>query len=522
MIIERLQRLQEPCCGVVDGVLGLIGTGISSGVNAKLTRETNELNRQIAQETNQTNKDIADATNETNLTIAREANASAKEESELAYQRSTASAKIDELVAAGISPQQAKMIVAGQGATGTYTPAPQQVATAVAPTMQTGAPMEAPQVADFGSAAAELGSGIGDLVDKAYNSPNGGTIGLLRANNAIEFVNKNIAHIPPEALSTPYAFGVWLAGLDDVENPFTDWKNSSDWKKVQSSTPAMRAFMFNMRQAYEMSADTEQRLEMAKLQIQQQKIQNSISQIDEQIKWNDLDVSNVELNRQLLQQDIDIELHDSIKDAQRQDLYYKITYYKLQSQALNDPHYREAYCATILANQLGALYAAQYYQYQQGTISQMIKDNPAFAQNLMIFDYLTSIGFADTMVGSRFMECMAAGMSVSDFLQKELPSIQKVQEGFKSLYDGSSADSYYGAIEGMTKEQFEAVFTTEMKQKGIDFGVDAVHTVVDLFFNLIASKKSRQFRNGGSPYAPFNSQSPYYSPYGGRPAPLPM
>ena len=519
MILEKLQRLQEPCCGIVDGVLGLIGTGISSAINAQNVEKTNELNRQIAQETNQTNKDIADATNETNLTIAREANAAAKEEAELAYQRSTASAKIDELVAAGISPQQAKMIVAGQGATGTYTAAPQQVATAVAPTMQTGAPMQAAQVGDFRSAAAELGSGIGDLVDKAYNSSNGGTIGLLRANDAIEFLNTHVNDVPVESLSSFHAFKTWLDKLP-ADTAFGKFRDTDAWRKVCTSTPAQRAYMYNLNQSYADNADTHNRLELADLQMQQQRIQNAISQVEELIKWKDLDIANAELNRQLLQQDIDIELHDQIKDAQRQELYYQITYYKLQSQALNDPQYREAYCATLLANQLGALYAAQYYQFQQGVIAESIKNDPAFAQNVAIFDYLTSIGFDQTIVGSRFMECMAAGMSVSEFLQKELPAIQQVQQGFKSLYDGDVATGYYDAIEGMTKEQFSALFSTTMKEKGIEFGIDAVNTVVDFFFNLMASKKGRQFRNGGGQFAPFNPYSPYNPSR--SPAPLPM
>lgn len=527
MILEKIQRLQEPCCGpwdgaasgAIGGLFGLIGTGITAGVNAKITRETNELNRQIAQETNQANKDIADATNETNLTIAREANAAAKEEAELAYQRSTASAKIDELVAAGISPQQAKMIVAGQGATGTYTAAPQQVATAVAPTMQTGAPMQAAEVPDFGASMSALGSGLGSLIESSYSSPNGGIVGLVRANDAIEFLNAHVNDVPVEVLSSFHAFKTWLDKLP-ADSVFGKFRATDAWRKVCTSTPAQRAYMYNLNQSYADNADTHNRLELADLQIQQQRIQNAISQVEELIKWKDLDVANVELNRQLLQQDIDIELHDQIKDAQRQELYYQITYYKLQSQALNDPQYREAYCATLLANQLGALYAAQYYQFQQGTIAQSIKDDPAFAQNLAIFDYLTSIGFDQTIVGSRFMECMAAGMSVSEFLQKELPAIQQVQQGFKSLYEGNSATGYYDAIEGMTKEQFSALFSTSMKEKGIEFGIDAVNTVVDFFFNLMASKKGRQFRNGGSPFAPYNPYSPYNPSR--SPAPLPM
>lgn len=532
MILEKLQRLQEPCCDALGGLVsGIFGIG-AAAINAGMQSQTNEVNRQIAQETNQANKEIAEATNETNLTIAREANAAAKEEAELAYQRSTASAKIDELVAAGISPQQAKMIVAGQGATGSYTAAPQQVATAVAPTMQTGAPMVAPQLDT--SSAATLGQGIGDMIERSYNSPNGGVVGLTRANDAIEFVNKNIAHIPPQALASPYDFKVWLDGMDDVQNPFTEWKHTEAWQKVESSTPAMRAFMYNMREAYSMSADTRQRIEMMNLQIGHQKIENSIAAFEESIKQNDLVisnndviVSNYEATNATLEQEALIDNQETIKKvrsaqfrSQELDLKLRISQAKLHIQAFDNPLFRESYFNSMLYNQAAQEYAYQWAAYQNKQLSDAILNDPKFASNLALFDTLDSMGFGNTLVGSRLIECVAAGMSISDFMTKELPAIQQVQQGFESLYKGSSADSYYDAVEGMTKEQFSAMFTTSLKEKGIEFGIDAVNSVVDFVFNLMASKKGRQFRNGGSLFAPYNPNSPYNP---SRPVtPLPM
>lgn len=523
MILEKLQRLQEPCCGIVDGVLGLIGTGISSAINAQNVEKTNELNRQIAQETNQANKDIADATNETNLTIAREANAAAKEEAELAYQRSTASAKIDELVAAGISPQQAKMIVAGQGATGTYTAAPQQVATAVAPTMQPGAPMQAAQVGDFGSAAAELGSGIGDLIEKSYNSPNGGTVGLVRANDAIEFVNKNIAHIPPKALASPYDFKVWLDGMDDVQNPFTEWKHTQAWQKVESSTPAMRAFMYNMREAYSMSADTQQRIEMMNLQIGHQKIENSIAAFEESIKQNDLVisnndviVSNYEATNTTLEQEVLIDNQETIKKvrsaqfrSQELDLKLRISQAKLYIQAFDNPEFRESYFNSMLYNQAAQEYAYQWAAYQNKQLSDVILNDPKFASNLALFDTLTSMGFNNTLVGSRLIECVAAGMSMSEFINSQLPAIQEIQKGFESLYKGSSADSYYDAVSGMFSAEFEAQVMTVLVQKGLEIGSDALSVIMDFAKQYFLNKN----RPAGAPRRP---AQPYgtYGTYG--------
>ncbi len=495
MILEKLQRLQEPCCGIVDGVLGLIGTGISSAVNAQNVEKTNELNRQIAQETNQTNKDIADATNETNLTIAREANAAAKAEAELAYQRSTASAKIDELVAAGLSPQQAKMIVAGQGATGTYTAAPQQVATAVAPTMQTGAPMQAAQVGDFGSAAAELGSGIGDLIERSYNSPNGGVVGLTRANDAIEFLNGHISDVgDPANVSSFKAFS------DMVNNAskgsiWAQFRESAAWQKVRTSTPAQRAFMFNLKQSYADTADIKNRLDLAYIQIERETIQKRTAALAEQLtandlwksnqtKQNDVDISNnnaaISANN-LIQSNILTERDQKLKDVATQAKYEEFELarhqYALQDDVYTNKEYKSLFLQRMLSNEAAQIEAYKWAAWKNGYFNQISEDDPEFAKSVLMYEWFDSIGFGNTDVGQQILKLQAAGVSATE-TYKQLGSTKKSADGFKQL--DVNDDWYYYWLESASDEEIDAVFDSTVKEDRAHFKRDVLRGLVSI------------------------------------------
>ena len=115
---------------IVGGLLGMIGSITGSSLNYQAVQETNANNMLMSMLTNKTNKEIADSTNEANLEIARqnialqrETNALQVKESEKAYQRSTPSQQIAELVRGGTSFQRAKMIVEGSGSAAAYPPA---------------------------------------------------------------------------------------------------------------------------------------------------------------------------------------------------------------------------------------------------------------------------------------------------------------------------------------------------------------------------------------------------------------
>ena len=480
MIIERLQRLQEPCCDVIGGVFGLLGTAATNAANRDLTKQTNETNRAIAQETNQANKEIAQQTNETNLTIAREANAAAKEEAELSYQRSTASAKIDELVAAGISPQQAKMIVAGQGATGTYTAAPQQVATAVAPTMQTGAPMVAPETKDFSQSFAA----IGDAVDKAYNSPNGGSIGLLRANDAIEFINDHIADVgDPTNVSSFKAFSEMLKNAPKG-SVWANFRESDAWRKIRNSTPAQRAFMYNLKQNYADNADIENRLDLAYIQIERETIQKRTDALAEQLtandlwksnqtKQNDVDISNNNVAmsaNNLIQSNILTERDQKLKDVATKAKYEEFELarhqYALQDEVYTNKEYKSLFLQRMLTNESAQIEAYKWAAWKNGYFNQIAEDDPEFAKTVLMYEWFDSIGFGNTDVGQQILKLQASGISATETFQ-QLESWKKSDKGFDNLNEKQK--KLYEWLKNASDEEIEAKFDSMDKVDSIGF-----------------------------------------------------
>lgn len=493
MILERLQRLQEPCCdalgGLVSGIFGIA----SSAINAGMQSQTNEVNRQIAQETNQANKEIAEATNETNLTIAREANAAAKEEAELAYQRSTASAKIDELVAAGISPQQAKMIVAGQGATGTYTAAPQQVATAVAPTMQTGAPMVAPQLDT--SSAATLGQGIGDMIERSYNSPNGGVVGLTRANDAIEFLNDHISDVgDPANVSSFKAFSDMLNNATEG-SLWAKFRESAAWQKVRTSTPAQRAFMFNLKQSYADTADIKNRLDLTYIQIERETIQKRTAALAEQLtandlwksnqtKQNDVDISNnnaaISANN-LIQSNILTERDQKLKDVATQAKYEEFELarhqYALQDDVYTNKEYKTLFLQRMLSNEAAQIEAYKWAAWKNGYFNQISEDDPEFAKSVLMYEWFDSIGFGNTDVGQQILKLQAAGISATE-TYKQLGSTKKSADGFKQL--DVDDDWYYYWLESASDEEIDAVYDKTVKEDRAHFRRDILRGLVSI------------------------------------------
>ena len=106
------------------GFIGnVFGSAISAAASAANTKQINETNLKIAEMTNKANRELVDAQNK-----------AAKEESELAYQRSKPTTQVGNMVAAGMS--RAGAINALNGG-GSYTPAPVNTSQDSAPQMQT-------------------------------------------------------------------------------------------------------------------------------------------------------------------------------------------------------------------------------------------------------------------------------------------------------------------------------------------------------------------------------------------------
>ena len=139
---------------LIDGMFALGDSAINNAVNLMINQSTNESNEKnvaatnaanisMTNATNAANKQIAQDTNASNERIMRETNAFNAAQADLAYQRSTSAAKLGELISAGLSPEQARQVIASQGITGSPT-----AATGTAIPAQ-GATMQSPQSQAF-------------------------------------------------------------------------------------------------------------------------------------------------------------------------------------------------------------------------------------------------------------------------------------------------------------------------------------------------------------------------------------
>lgn len=106
---------------LLGGVLGLISQEKTNLINQQLAREANQTNLRIARETNEANRDMTTQTNLANRQLVADQNQAAKEEAELAYQRSKPTTQVGNMMSSGMSLAGAINSLNGGGS---YSPAP--------------------------------------------------------------------------------------------------------------------------------------------------------------------------------------------------------------------------------------------------------------------------------------------------------------------------------------------------------------------------------------------------------------
>lgn len=491
----------------------LAGTALTNSTNKSNVNATNDTNLQIARETNAANIQIADQTNAANLLLMQLANQFSADQADLAYERSTAKSKLSELIQAGLSPEQAKQIIASQGSTSSATAATPTTIPAQGATMQ-GATMQAPQMLDFGPSAGAMGSALGALAD-SYMSDNGGVIGFGIAHEALQEINQNLDSIPVEALGSPHSFKSFIESISDENNPLFNFKNSKAWNKVKNSLPGFRSFMSAINQHYSDNADTAHRFALFQEQLFQAQCKSYIDQVtqnitDEQfiqsiyqtivssneaiisddnvtISHNNVSISNndVALSNNAVTKDniLTKRAQDEETYVTQTDIMNLRTMYQqlsLNYKYLSDPSYRENICAMMLSNAAGAAMYEKWIEVQNSGLNQLATQQPSAVQALGIFGFMQSIGFGDTLAGNFFMQGLSAGITGSDMpYYINVISNGLKQYGYDALFEpNGDATLYYDAVEKMANAEFEAYISSEMKQKGIEIGVDVVHTIV--------------------------------------------
>ena len=365
----------------------------TNAYNAEMNSQTNQLNYQIAKNTAITNCRIADMTNKSQERIADARNAMEIAESEKAYQRSTPSNQIAELIKTGLSEQQARQIVAGSGNPANYPAASieaaqlQQPAPAVAPTMQ---PFRA-QAPDF--------SGISNLdsfVSGQLNDPNGGLFGYMSAEDAVDFISHHSQDLPKDA--KPYLS--WNGWNDFAQNsPQPLWKeflNSKAYMKMANSVFGRKYFMSYLGQLIDRNGDA-LRLEHQQLINYQENLKNTAQEFTNRILSSDADYNEFALEYRKLnvQAVTNRDVQQAINDLKE---------LKLTAEAMTDESFADFFKTRFLSDNMNrALCAIADNLYNQVAIQALNPDNMSPAQqnlyNLAIFmEKCHVIGVAQELV----------------------------------------------------------------------------------------------------------------------------
>lgn len=403
--------------------------------NLAITESTNDANLQIAKETNASNERIMQQTNEFNAAQA-----------DLAYQRSTSSAKVAELIAAGLSPQQARQVVAGAGLTGSATPAQGTAIPAQGATMQA-SQMQAyqKQPLDFGGFAQSFHS-LGEFFDRyieSFDREDGGYYGTMLANDAFEQCIDHVSDLSPTALSSDYNFQTWLNAQGS--GFWKDFREGSAYKKVKSNPLAYRSFFYRMNKSFNDAADVENKLALYEIRLRREalqeindKLQNKFT--DEQIKSliktqqkvsaeialldSQTEGNRIQNSRSQIILERDKKTADLITDAEIYRFRNAIADEKLRQQLLTNPTYMQAYFKAALNNQLWQCalnsYSARLAEQQNNFLS----EHPDDELTIAIFSFLDQVGFANTQLCQDLQENYLAGSSISDFMLKNVSEEQ--------------------------------------------------------------------------------------------------
>lgn len=407
MILDFIEKVQNPMCDISAGLGSIIGGAMNSITSAATTAATNKANREMTEATNQANLDIANATNESNERIADKTNAFNAAQADLAYQRSTASSKMSELMAAGLSMQQAKQLIASQGSTSSMTPASGVSAPQVAPTMQ------APQIDNSGYLQAAQSAGsvfetLGRSLGEGYKSEYGGELGLLSSSTAFSSVVDHLNEAPASAFTDIKAFQNYC-NSENASEFFKNFGKSDDYKKLIRHPLSMRGFMYQIKQWLSSSANNEQSVEANNLAIRMQRMQ---------LIGQDLQ------NEKILQEIFNIyfDTQETIENtnniaASTENIYADVTKKAVETQVLTVQGMRAEEelknYKKLAPHLLKADIASANAIYEQMTLDTRLYSDPTY-RNLYVNSKTNEVGFLTQMY--QYSEYLAKGKS--DYLNQ--------------------------------------------------------------------------------------------------------
>lgn len=455
---------------IISGILNFIGqigtdamnytmnseTNASNERNVAATNDSNErnvaatnaANLQIQREVNETNAANVAATNATNKQIADEANQLQFEMAETAYQRSTAKNQISELVRAGYSEQQAKMLVAGSLSPATYQPFSPAISEMQTP-VAAAATMQASQALPFQAVSPRFQGAqfATDLFTNSYAAPDGGVLGAMMAENPTSVISQHLHEMRPLDYSTPSDF-MRFAQSDDAPDWAKELVSSSSFKNMNGSILGQRAYRSWLRSNSDFNSWSQE--------YENKTIQNRISAINERISGINLESAGVSLEKDklelqmgninlqflplekdaslsILQDNVAISslsldekarlheqsvsaqsvllannvalsnlgldqrqfLHEMTKGANLASLKRQMAHDELDLRVYDTPEYRDAYVNRLLQDEYAAGAIGLFKQYEQQGMLDLLQNDPDLNNIYIIGKSLSDAGITD-------------------------------------------------------------------------------------------------------------------------------
>lgn len=478
---------------LISGIFGMA----QDAVNYQINKDTNASNERNVNATNEANKQMTDATNAANVKIAQETNSSNERimqqtnafnaaQADLAYQRSTSAAKLGELISAGLTPQQARQVIAANGITGSPSAASGTSIPAV------GATMQAPQFQSFQKQPFQfqniddLGRGIGSFAQSfvdAAKDPTGGSLGQLTCMQEFSKASDIISEIDPKALSSNYSFFKWM----NEQPKDSNWGkliSTSSFQKMWNNPVSRKAFMYNLHEWYGQAASTAFDLEQQENTIKLTVAQTHSADIDSRLK--NAQIFNVEADTSLIEEQTkganisnsrnaillerDRELKSLVTETQKATFAKELADAKLQEQLINNPEYKDAYFASTIGNLAAATaeYAFAEWKYKKTLDGYNKVLDPDTAA---VFTVLEDLGFAGTQTFEDMLKAVIKGSNLSTYL------MGKGWKGAPSLLPDGSIDGYNAykySLEQWSKDmeriRYDAL-RPFMKREDIRFGI---------------------------------------------------
>ncbi len=531
---------------LISGIFGIA----ESSINMNSQLYTNASNERNVNATNAANKAMTDATNAANLKITQETNASNERimqetnafnaaQADLAYQRSTSAAKLGELISAGLSPEQARQIIASQGLTGNANAASGTAIPAQSATMQSphydAFQKQAPQLQGFSDIGRNLGSFAQSFVDAAKD-PAGGTLGQLTCMKEFAKASDIIDEVDPKALSSNYEFFKWMKSQPA----------NSNWGKLVSTTSfqlmwnnpiSRKSFMFNLHQWYGQSASTAFDLERKELDnalVAAQKHATDIetkltnAQIFKTVADTTLTETQTNLTseqtrgavinnaREQISLDRDKQLKSLITDTQKAKFALELADANLQEELIKNPNYRDAYFASTIGNLAAATAEFEFVKWRFKTTlngTQAI-DPDTFA----VFTLLDDLGFSHTQTYEDMLKAVVKDSNLTTYLMgkgwKGAPTLlpDGSLDGY-SLYK-SSLDQWSKDMEQIRYDAMRPFFKREDIKFGVNLGVDFLNKGLDRGADMVTSLipfggKSKMLSYPRNPNYPLTGEPKY-------------